>query len=55
MTEGNWRALSREANSLAELADVPLERLAAAMGGQQAAKRLHEFLRQECKALFGAL
>lgn len=55
VTEGNYRALMREANSLAELADVPLERLATVMGGQGAAKRLHEFLGQECKALFGAL
>lgn len=55
MTEGNWRALVREAGSLADLADLPLERLAAIMGGQAAAKRLHEFLHQECKALFGAL
>ena len=55
MTEGNWRALVREAGSLADLADLPLERLTAIMGGQAAAKRLHEFLHQECKALFGAL
>lgn len=45
----------REAGSLADLAGLPLERLAAIMGGQAAAKRLHEFLHQECKALFGAL
>ncbi len=55
MTEGNWRSLMREAGSLAELAGLSLERLTAIMGGQAAAKRLHEFLHQECKALFGAL
>lgn len=55
MTEGNWRALMREAGSLAELAELPLDRLAAAMGGQAPAKRLHEFLHQDCKALFSAL
>ena len=55
VTEGNYRALMREVGSLAELADVPLERLTAIMGGQAAAKRMHEFLSQECKALFGAL
>jgi DNA excision repair protein ERCC-4 len=55
VTEGNWRALVREAGSLADLAGLSLKRLAAIMGGQAAAKRLHEFLHQECKALFGAL
>lgn len=55
MTDGNYRALMREAGSLAELAHLPLDRLADLMGGQAAAKRLHEFLNQECKALFGAL
>jgi len=55
VTDGNYRALMREVDSLAELAEVPLERLATIMGGQAAAKKLHEFLAQECKALFGAL
>jgi hypothetical protein len=45
----------REVDSLAELAAVPLDRLAAVMGGQAAAKKLHEFLTQDCQALFAAL
>ena len=45
----------REVGSLAELAELPQDRLAAIMGGQAAATKLHEFLHQECKALFGAL
>jgi hypothetical protein len=45
----------REVASLAELADVPQERLATIMGGQAAAKKLHEFLHQDCQALFAAL
>ena len=55
ITEANWRAVMREAGSLAELAEVPLQRLEAAMGGQAAAKRLREFLDQDCQALFAAL
>ena len=47
--------MMREAGSLAELAEVPLQRLEAAMGGQAAAKRLREFLDQDCQALFAAL
>ena len=55
VSEGNWRALMREVDSLAELAGVPLERLTTIVGGQAAAKKLREFLSQECKALFSAL
>ncbi|EFN55307.1 hypothetical protein CHLNCDRAFT_134272 [Chlorella variabilis] len=55
VTEANWRSLMREVGSLAELADVPVDRLATIMGGQAAARKLHEFLSQECKALFSAL
>ena len=47
--------MMREAGSLAELAEVPLQRLEAAMGGQAAATRLREFLDQDCQALFAAL
>ena len=49
------RPLMREAGSLAQLAELSQARLATIMGSAPAAKRLHEFLHQEAKALFGAL
>jgi DNA excision repair protein ERCC-4 len=55
VTDGNWRAVMREAGSLAGLAGVPEGRLAAAMGGEAAARKLRDFLDQECRALFRAL
>ena len=55
VTEGNYRALMREAGSLAGLADLSLATLTAVVGGQTAARKLKEFLSQECRALFAAL
>lgn len=55
VTDGNWRALMREAGSLAGLAEMPLHRLITVMGGEVQAKKLKEFLAQECRALFKAL
>lgn len=55
VTEGNWRPLSREAGTLAGLLDMPLERLAEIMGGHAPARKLKEFLEQECRALFSVM
>lgn len=55
VTESNWRAIMQEAGSLAGLAQLSEERLAAAMGGGPVARKLRDFLDQECKALFRAL
>lgn len=44
VTAANYRALMREAGSLAGLARLPLERLEAAMGSAKAAAVLHQFL-----------
>jgi DNA excision repair protein ERCC-4 len=55
VTEANWRAVAAAAGSLAGLADLPRPALAAALGGDAAARRLHDFLAQDCRALFRAL
>lgn len=55
VTEGNWRALSRESGSLVGILDLPFEKLAELLGGPQPAKKLTEFLKQECRALFAAI
>lgn len=55
VNEGNWRALMREGKSLAGLGRLPLERLTSIMGGELPAKRLHDFLTNECRALFASL
>lgn len=55
VTDANYRALMREAGSLQRLATLPLARLTLVMGGEVAARKLHEFLQQECQALFKAL
>ncbi|XP_055821200.1 DNA repair endonuclease UVH1 isoform X2 [Solanum dulcamara] len=44
VTDSNYRAIMAGCKSLAELAMLPVERLAELMGGQKAAKMLREFL-----------
>jgi DNA excision repair protein ERCC-4 len=44
VTDSNYRAIMEGCNSLAELALLPVERLAELMGGQKAARTLREFL-----------
>ncbi|PHT92856.1 DNA repair endonuclease UVH1 [Capsicum annuum] len=44
VTDSNYRAIMDGCKSLAELAILPVERLAELMGGQKAAKMLREFL-----------
>ncbi|MCD7460901.1 DNA repair endonuclease uvh1 [Datura stramonium] len=44
VTDSNYRAIMDGCKSLAELAMLPMERLAELMGGQRAAKMLREFL-----------
>lgn len=55
VTDANWRSLMRESGSLSGLARLPLARLITIMGGEVPARKLHEFLSQECKSLFKAL
>jgi DNA excision repair protein ERCC-4 len=55
VNDSNYRALMREAGSLAGLARMPLEQLTGIMGGEVSARKLREFLAQECRALFRAL
>jgi DNA excision repair protein ERCC-4 len=55
VNDANYRALMREAGSLAGLATMSLERLTEIMGGEVAARKLREFLAQECRSLFRAL
>ncbi|KAL2548017.1 DNA repair endonuclease UVH1 [Forsythia ovata] len=44
VTDSNYRSIMDECKSLAELALLPVERLAEVMGGQKAAKTLRDFL-----------
>lgn len=44
VTDSNYRAIMDGCKSLAELAMLPVERLAELMGGPKAAKMLREFL-----------
>lgn len=44
MTDSNYRSIMEECKSLAELALLPVERLAEVMGGLKAAKTLRDFL-----------
>ncbi|XP_030946954.1 DNA repair endonuclease UVH1 [Quercus lobata] len=44
VTDSNYRAIMDGCNSLADLALLPVERLAELMGGQKAARTLREFL-----------
>jgi len=44
VTDSNYRAIMDGCKSLAELALLPVERLAELMGGQKAARTLRDFL-----------
>ena len=44
VTDSNYRAIMDGCSSLADLALLPVERLAELMGGQKAARTLREFL-----------
>ncbi|XP_054824903.1 DNA repair endonuclease UVH1 isoform X2 [Prosopis cineraria] len=44
ITDSNYRAIMESCKSLAELALLPMEKLAELMGGQKAARTLREFL-----------
>lgn len=51
VTEANYRPLMAAAGSLAGLAGLPLEQLAAAMGSQASAKKLRDWLDAVCPML----
>ncbi|XP_042418191.1 DNA repair endonuclease UVH1-like isoform X2 [Zingiber officinale] len=51
VTDTNYRALMDGCKNLAELALLPVERLAELMGGQKAARTLKEFLDAKCPTL----
>ncbi|WVZ55052.1 hypothetical protein U9M48_005766 [Paspalum notatum var. saurae] len=51
VTDSNYRAIMDECNSLAELALLPVERLAELMGGQKGARMLKEFLDAKCPTM----
>lgn len=51
VTDSNYRAIMDGCNSLAELAVLPVERLAELMGGQKAARTLKEFLDAKCPTM----
>lgn len=44
VTDSNYRAIMDGCKSLAELALLPMDRLAELMGGQKVARTLREFL-----------
>jgi DNA excision repair protein ERCC-4 len=51
VTDGNWRAVAAAAGSLAGLAALPQADLAAALGGEVAARRLKAFLDHPCPSV----
>ncbi|XP_078438167.1 restriction endonuclease, type II-like superfamily protein isoform X2 [Wolffia australiana] len=51
VTDSNYRAIMDGCKSLAELAVLPVERLAVLMGGQKAARTLREFLDAKCPTM----
>lgn len=51
VTDSNYRALMEGCRNLAELALLPVERLAELMGGQKAARMLKEFLDAKCPTM----
>lgn len=55
ITDANVRNVLRECESLAALAALSMERMAALLGGRAAAERLHRFLNQSPKALLEGL
>ncbi|KAK1286890.1 DNA repair endonuclease UVH1 [Acorus calamus] len=52
VTDSNYRAIMDGCTNLAELALLPVEKLAELMGGQKAAKTLREFLDAKCPTMF---
>ncbi|EMS48345.1 DNA repair endonuclease UVH1 [Triticum urartu] len=51
VTDSNYRAIMDGCNSLAELALLPVERLAELMGSQKGARTLKEFLDAKCPSM----
>uniref|UniRef100_A0A453JB93 ERCC4 domain-containing protein n=2 Tax=Aegilops tauschii subsp. strangulata TaxID=200361 RepID=A0A453JB93_AEGTS len=51
VTDSNYRAVMDGCNSLAELALLPVERLAELMGSQKGARTLKEFLDAKCPSM----
>lgn len=51
VTDSNYRVLMDSCKNLAELALLPVERLAELMGGQKAARTLKEFLDAKCPTM----
>ncbi|KAL6847719.1 hypothetical protein ACP4OV_022507 [Aristida adscensionis] len=51
VTDSNYRAIMDGCNSLAELALLPVERLAELMGSQKGARTLKEFLDAKCPTM----
>lgn len=51
VTDSNYRAITDGCNSLAELALLPVERLAELMGSQKGARTLKEFLDAKCPSM----
>ncbi|KAK1262359.1 DNA repair endonuclease UVH1 [Acorus gramineus] len=52
VTDSNYRAIMDGCTNLAELALLPVEKLAELMGSQKAAKTLREFLDAKCPTMF---
>lgn len=51
MTDSNYRAIMDGCSSLAELALLPVERLAELMGSQKGARTLKDFLDAKCPTM----
>ena len=51
VTDSNYRAIMDGCNSLAELALLPVEKLAELMGSQKGARTLKEFLDAKCPSM----
>ncbi|KAH7435356.1 hypothetical protein KP509_06G061500 [Ceratopteris richardii] len=51
VTDANYRSLMDGCNSLAELACIPMEKLAEMMGGNRPARMLRDFLDAKCPVL----
>jgi DNA excision repair protein ERCC-4 len=51
VTDSNYRAIMDGCSSLAELALLPVERLAELMGSQKGARTLKDFLDAKCPTM----
>jgi DNA excision repair protein ERCC-4 len=51
VTDSNYRAIMDGCDSLADLALLPVERLAELMGRQRVARTLNEFLDAKCPSM----